>query len=87
MISALLTSRILIQFVGQIAALHLLRRRKDFHFPFRMWLYPVPSIIALTGWLYIFATSGWGFAGLGLATVAAGVIAYRLWTGLRPARA
>ncbi|MES3035570.1 MAG: amino acid permease [Gemmatimonadota bacterium] len=86
-ISALLTSRILIQFVGQIAALHLLRRRKDFHFPFRMWLYPVPSIIALTGWLYIFATSGWGFAGLGLATVAAGVIAYRLWTGLRPTTA
>jgi amino acid transporter len=84
-ISALLTSRILIQFVGQIAALHILRQRHDFVLPFRMWLYPLPSIIALTGWLYIFATSGWGFAGLGLATIVAGVVAYRLWSGLRPA--
>ncbi len=86
-ISALLTSRILIQFVGQIAALHILRTRREMDFPFRMWFYPVPSMLALTGWLYIFATSGWGFAGLGLATVVAGVAAYHLWTGLRPARA
>jgi amino acid transporter len=86
-ISALLTSRILIQFVGQIAALHILRTRTDMVFPFRMWLYPVPSLIALTGWLYIFSTSGWGFAGIGIATVVAGVVAYHLWTGMRPARA
>jgi amino acid transporter len=78
-ISALLTSRILIQFVGQIAALHRLRQRADFVLPFRMWFYPVPSLIALVGWLYIFATSGWGFAGLGLVTVVAGIAAYWLW--------
>ncbi len=82
-ISALLTSRILIQFVGQIAALHVLRNRAGFVFPFRMWFYPVPSIIALTGWLYIFATSGWGFAGLGLATAVAGVAAYHIWIRVR----
>jgi amino acid transporter len=78
-ISALLTSRILIQFMGQIAALHLLRRRADFVMPFRMWLYPVPSVVALVGWTYVFATSGWGFAGLGIATLAAGVVAYKVW--------
>ncbi len=77
-ISALLTSRILIQFMGQIAALHVLRQRTDFVLPFRMWLYPVPSIVALVGWTYVFATSGWGFAGLGVATLAAGVVAYTL---------
>ncbi|MCC7054563.1 MAG: amino acid permease [Gemmatimonadaceae bacterium] len=82
-ISALLTSRILIQFVGQIAALHVLRQRKGMEFPFRMWFYPVPSLIALTGWLYIFATSGWGFAGLGVATVVAGVAAYHVWVRTR----
>ena len=82
-ISALLTSRILIQFVGQIAALHRLRQRKDFVLPFRMWFYPVPSIVALAGWLYIFATSGWGFAGLGMAMVVAGVGAYALWVRAR----
>ncbi|MFN8574680.1 MAG: amino acid permease [Gemmatimonadaceae bacterium] len=77
-ISALLTSRILIQFVGQIAALHVLRRRPGFVMPFRMWLYPVPSVIALAGWTYVFITSGWSFIGLGVATVAAGVVAYVL---------
>jgi amino acid transporter len=77
-ISALLTSRILIQFMGQIAALHILRRRPGFVLPFRMWLYPVPSVVALAGWTYVFASSGWGFAGLGVATVAAGVVAYQL---------
>ena len=82
-ISALLTSRILIQFVGQIAALHVLRRRHDFVLPFRMWLYPVPSVIALAGWLYIFATSGWGFAGLGVATVVVGLGAYAVWQRVR----
>ncbi len=82
-ISALLTSRILIQFVGQIAALHVLRKRHGFVLPFRMWWYPVPSVIALLGWLYIFATSGWGFAGLGVATVVAGVGAYAVWQRVR----
>ena len=78
-ISALLTSRILIQFVGQIAALHILRSRKDFVMPFRMWFYPVPSCIALAGWLYIFASSGWRFIGIGIATVVLGTLAYVLW--------
>ena len=83
-ISALLTSRILIQFVGQIAALHRLRQRRDFVLPFRMWLYPVPSVIAVAGWLYIFATSGWGFAGIGVLVVAAGIAAYAIWSRMRP---
>ncbi|MEO7963609.1 MAG: amino acid permease, partial [Gemmatimonadaceae bacterium] len=52
-ISALLTSRILIQFIGQIGALHLLRRRGDIVFPFRMRFYPLPSLIALLGWTFV----------------------------------
>lgn len=75
-ISALLTSRIVVQFMGQVAALHLLRRRPGFVLPFRMWLYPLPSIIALVGWSYVFSTSGWRFAAFGMATLALGVLAY-----------
>jgi amino acid transporter len=78
-ISALLTSRILIQFMGQILALHSLHRRKDIRLPFRMWLYPLPSVVAFLGWAYIFLTSGWRFAGFGLASLIAGIVAYRLW--------
>ena len=59
-ISALLTSRVLVQFIAQIFALGRLRNhRPDIARPFRMWLYPVPSAIAFLGWTYIFLTSGW----------------------------
>ncbi len=80
-ISALLTSRILIQFIGQIAALYYLRKhRRDVVLPFRMWLYPVPAVIAFAGWVYIFATSGWNYAGFGLVTLAVGVAVYWVWS-------
>jgi len=79
-ISALLTSRILIQFIGQIIALQYLRKsRPDVARPFRMWLYPIPSIIALVGWVYIFLTSGWTFVAFGLLTLVLGIVAYLIW--------
>ena len=79
-ISALLTSRILIQFIGQIAALrHLRAHRPEVTLPFRMWLYPLPVIVAFAGWSYIFLTSGWAFAGFGLLTLGAGVLVHRIW--------
>ena len=76
-ISALITSRILIQFIAQIVALGYVRRhRPDLQRPFRMWLYPLPSVIALIGWIYIFVTSGWKYVGFGLLTMLAGVVVY-----------
>lgn len=58
LVEAAVTVRILVVFVGQILALHLLRTaRPDRPLPFRMWLYPLPSLVALTGWLLLFATS------------------------------
>jgi basic amino acid/polyamine antiporter, APA family len=87
-ISALLTSRILVQFIGQVIALrHLRTHRPDVARPFRMWLYPLPGVIALLGWSYIFLTSGWAFAAFGVLTLALGVAAYFLWrvrTGTDP---
>jgi amino acid transporter len=84
-ISALLTSRILIQFMAQILALHSLHRRKDLILPFRMWLYPLPSAIAFLGWTYIFLTSGWRYAGFGIVSLMSGVVAYRIWITRRNA--
>jgi APA family basic amino acid/polyamine antiporter len=79
-ISALLTSRILVQFLTQILALHYMRKhRADIARPFRMWLYPIPSTIAFIGWSYIFLTSGWRYIGFGVLTLAAGAGAYWLW--------
>jgi amino acid transporter len=78
-ISALLTSRILVQFLAQIAALRYMRKRRtDIVRPFRMWLYPLPSAIAFAGWSYIFLTSGWRYIAFGLLTLVAGVAVYAI---------
>jgi amino acid transporter len=79
-IDALLTTRILVQFIGQIGALWLLRRtRPDIALPFRMWLYPLPTLVALAGWLFLFATSGTQVILFGLATLALGILVYLGW--------
>ena len=84
-ISALLTTRILIQFIAQIFAVrHLRKHRPEIARPFRMWLYPVPSVVAFIGWAYIFATSGWKFVAFGLLTLLAGIVAYGIWTRFSP---
>src|SRR5207247_5953328 len=65
--------------MGQVVALPLLRKRlPDSARPYKMWLYPVPAVIAFVGWGYIFVTSGWGYAAVGLRALAAGVGAFVL---------
>ena len=80
-IDALLTTRILIQFIGQIFAVHLLRRHvPDLKRPYRIWLYPVPSAMALLGWTFIFATTPWKFIVGGLASLTLGIVAFLIWS-------
>jgi len=80
LIDALLTTRILVQFIGQIIALTLLRRTApDLPRPFKMWLYPLPSIVAFLGWIFLFATSGWPIITFGLVTLAVGIAAFFVW--------
>ena len=57
-ISAAVCVRIVVQFLGQIVALHIVRTtRPDIHLPFRMWFYPIPSLIAAAGWVFVLATA------------------------------
>jgi len=80
-IDALISTRILVQFIGQIFALILLRRRApDMSRPYKMWLYPLPSIIALIGWVFIFATTPWPVVVLGLGTLILGVVFFLVWS-------
>ena len=80
-IDALITTRILIQFMGQIVAVALLRRdRPELDRPFRIWLYPLPNLVALAGWVFVFSTSGATVILFGLVTLLAGVGAFALWT-------
>jgi len=80
-IDALITTRILIQFMGQIVAVALLRRNQPNAVrPFKIWLYPLPNLVALLGWLFVFSTSGVTVILFGLVTLAAGIGAFALWT-------
>ena len=53
-ISALVVIRILLQFILQAVGVIVLRiRRPELPRPFRMWLYPLPAILAFAGFAYI----------------------------------
>ena len=53
-IAALVVIRILLQFLVQAIGLMVLRvRRPEMPRPFRMWLYPVPALLASFGFVYI----------------------------------
>src|SRR5438128_416061 len=83
-IDALITTRILVQFIGQIGAVTLLRRRApDLPRPYRMWLYPVPSLIALLGWIFIFATTPPMVIAFGLGALLLGVVCFAAWSWKR----
>jgi len=53
-IAALVVIRIMIQFLFQTVGVIVLRvRRPDLPRPFRMWLYPVPALLATMGFLFV----------------------------------
>lgn len=57
-INVLLAVIIWVQAVAQIVALTVLRRRQPrLNRPYRQWLYPLPSLAALAGWLYVYASA------------------------------
>lgn len=79
-INAAVTVRILIQFIAQIAALDWLRRKRpDVPLPFRMKLYPLPSLIALCGWFFVLGSADLMSRVAGLAVTLSGVIVYAIW--------
>ncbi|MEO8575177.1 MAG: APC family permease [Gemmatimonadales bacterium] len=80
-IDALIVTRILVQFMGQIVGLILLRRHApDMPRPYRMWLYPVPAFIALAGWIFVFATTQVRVILFGVGVLALGFVAFMLWS-------
>ena len=76
-INAAVSVRIIVEFIGQIVALHILRtQRPDVSLPFRMWLYPLPSLLALVGWVFMFVTSGRIVLLAGAGVLALGVVVF-----------
>ncbi len=76
-ITALLTMRILIQFVSQAVGVILLRTRKEkISLPFRMWLFPIPAIISIAVWLFIFFSVDRNYILGAFAVILSGVILF-----------
>jgi amino acid transporter len=85
-ISAILAMRILVQFVAQAVGVVRLRRLKGTAgLPFRMWLYPLPVVLSILIWLFVFVSTGW-FALWGVLLAASGLVVYLLKTRLEKSR-
>jgi len=80
LVNWLVQVQILLQFVWQCAAVILLRRyRPDVAKPFRMWLYPVPAVVSLAMWIYIFLAAPAAGIAFSAAFLALAVGAYALF--------
>jgi amino acid transporter len=83
-IGSLVATRVLIQYLPQAIGLFVLRRRApDLKRPFRMWLYPVPGIISILGWLYILGTAAARSLIFALVVLIAGSLIFFVRAGLR----
>jgi fructoselysine transporter len=75
-ISSILAMRIIVQFIAQGVGAVLLRKRHGTEkMPFKMWLFPVPVILSIAIWIFLFLSTGW-FALWGSLIAVAGVIVY-----------
>ncbi|MEU0529594.1 APC family permease [Amycolatopsis tolypomycina] len=79
-INAAVATLVIIQSLAQVAAIVTLRRRQPhLRRPYRQWLYPVPTLLALVGWVYIYVSATWLSIGLSLGWIAVGAIAYLVY--------
>jgi amino acid transporter len=95
LIACLTSTIVLVQALGQVAAVVVLRRRQpDLPRPYRMWLYPVPAVVAAVLWFCAYivfavpdqrlaannpAHPSWLPVAVSLGVVAAGAVAFLVW--------
>jgi amino acid transporter len=80
-ITALIVTRVLQQFIGQVIGVMLLRHTQpDRPRPYRIFLYPLPCVAALIGWVFLYYCADVPFMVLGLATLGAGVLVFLIWS-------
>ncbi len=85
LIQLLTTVMVLVQTLSQSVALTVLRKRQPhLRRPYKMWLYPLPSILAFAGWAYIYVYADHNAPGRhpiewSLAWVALGIVSFGLW--------
>ncbi len=75
-ITAIITMRILIQFLSQAVGVTLWRRRKDEQRVWTMPLFPLPVIFSILIWLFIFFSAEWYYIAGALGIIATGAILF-----------
>ena len=86
LIDLLTTVMVIVQSLAQVVAVTVLRKRQpNLRRPYKMFLYPAPSILAGVGWLVIYGYADKAAPGIhpiewSLAWVAAGCLAFLLWS-------
>jgi amino acid transporter len=85
-INMLLAASIIVQSIAQIAALVVLRKRQPgLERPYRQWLYPVPCIVALLGWVYVYVSASLLSLILSGAWILTGLVVFVAWARLNKA--
>jgi fructoselysine transporter len=83
LIQLLTAVMVIVQALGQIAAVVIMRRRGGSR-PYSMWLYPLPLIVAAVGWIAVYCYSDAAAPGLhpielSLAWVVVGILCFLVW--------
>jgi amino acid transporter len=79
-INAALATLVIIQSFAQVAVIVVLRRRQpNLPRPYRQWLYPLPTVVALIGWVYIYISASWLSIGLSVGWILVGAIAFVIY--------
>jgi fructoselysine transporter len=82
-ITGILAMRLIVQFIGQAVGVMLLRKRWDSgRLPFKMWLYPLPAVLTMMGWAWLFWQTG-PARKYGLMEIGLGVMAYLVWARVK----
>ena len=69
--------RIMVQFIGQSVGIMLYHHKhRAEKFPFRMWLYPLPALVGIVVWLFIFFSAEAVYMAGALGVIAMGALVY-----------
>ena len=83
-IDGILAMRIMVQFIGQAAGVILLRRRNGSkHLVYKMPLYPLPVILVIAMWLFIFYATGLTIILSFLIVISSGIVVYFMYAKLQ----
>ncbi len=83
-ISGILAMRIMVQFIGQAVGVVILRRRNGSnHLPYKMPLYPLPVVLAILMWLFVFYSTGFAVIKSFLIVFGTGIVVYFIYAKLQ----